>query len=48
MHAQVLLAWSNDTIVVAFRGTAGMANIWSDAKVHFPALFSAHQLNKAP
>ena len=27
------MAWSSRTMVIAFRGTAATANMWSDAKV---------------
>ena len=30
------MAWSSRTLVIAFRGTAAAANIWSDAKVDAP------------
>lgn len=34
---QALLGWSGRNLVVAFRGTATMANVISDAKVLLPA-----------
>ena len=34
MDTKLLLAWSKSTVVLAFRGTASMANIFADIQVH--------------
>ncbi len=33
--SKAIIAWSSDTIVIAFRGTASFANVLNDIKVHF-------------
>ena len=35
MHDQVLIAWNDDTIVMAFRGTASMKNAMHDLQARF-------------
>ena len=43
LDTRCLMGWSNDTIVVAFRGTASMTNAWSDLQVsHSNLLLVAH------
>ena len=37
MHDQVLIAWNDDTIVMAFRGTASMKNAMHDLQARFPS-----------
>ena len=32
-HEQGIIAWNQNTIVMAFRGTSSMANVRTDAKV---------------
>ncbi len=39
MHHQVLIAWNDDTIVVAFRGTASMKNAMHDLQARQPASY---------
>ena len=41
LDTKVLMAWSACTVVLAFRGTASLANAWSDLKVWLPTCISA-------
>ena len=36
LDTKALLAWNQDTAVLAFRGTASLTNAWSDLQVQSP------------
>ena len=40
LDTKVLLAWSRETVVLAFRGTASLANLVADLQVGSSALHS--------
>ena len=33
LDSKALIAWNDDTVVLAFRGTASLANLWADLQV---------------
>lgn len=33
---KVIMAWSPDAVVLSFRGTASLTNVWADLQVPFP------------
>ena len=34
LDSKALIAWNEDTVVLAFRGTASLANLWADLHVN--------------
>ena len=49
LDSKALIAWNDDTVVLAFRGTASLANLWADLQVRWPCLRgrSAYDLSHA-
>ncbi len=39
LDSKALIAWNDDTVVLAFRGTASLANLWADLQVRRRARF---------
>ena len=33
LDSKALIAWNDDTVVLGFRGTASLANLWADLQV---------------
>ena len=43
LDSKALIAWNDDTVVLAFRGTASLANLWADLQVCHEGLVSQLQ-----
>ena len=47
LDSKALIAWNDDTVVLAFRGTASLANLWADLQVT-PWLRVSYPVHRVP